>query len=109
MIRHLILLRFKDDVSQSMRLELESAFAALKQRIPGIEALEWGINISPEVMNKGFTHCFLLTFDNLENRDVYLPHPAHQEFVTQLTPWIADVLVIDYAPSIEFSDEKESL
>ena len=34
----------------------------LKDKIPGIRTLDWGTNVSPEKHDKGFTHCFVLTF-----------------------------------------------
>ncbi|MGE5945005.1 MAG: Dabb family protein, partial [Flavobacteriales bacterium] len=54
------------------------------------------LNNSPEGLNKGFTHCFLVTFDSEEDRAVYLPHPAHKAFIDILSPHLDDVLVIDY-------------
>ncbi len=61
--------------------------------------LEWGTNNSPEGLNQGFTHCFLVTFESKDDRDAYLPHPAHQEFVTLLRPYLKEALVVDFAPT----------
>lgn len=97
MIRHLVLLKFSAEATEVRRAELASAFAALPAQIPHVRSLEWGLNASPEQRDKGFTHCFFLTFENEAARDAYLPHPAHQAFVDQLKPWLADVLVVDYA------------
>jgi hypothetical protein len=99
MIRHLVLLRFKDDIPPDRLARLEQGFAALAGRIDSVRQLEWGVNCSPEGLDKGFSHCFFLSFDNAADRDAYLPHAEHQAFVSELKPWLADVLVIDYAPS----------
>ena len=64
--------------------------------IPGIAAYEWGTNVSPEGLNDGFTHCFTLTFAAAEDRDAYLVHPAHRQFVEKLKPALAKSLVLDY-------------
>jgi quinol monooxygenase YgiN len=96
LLRHLVLLRFKAEASADGVAGIERAFVALRDRIDGVRDLEWGTDVSPEGLAKGFTHAFLLTFDDAAARDAYLPHAAHQAFVAQLKPLLDDVLVIDY-------------
>jgi len=96
MIRHLVLLRFTAEASERTRAAISDDFAALPGRIPLVRALERGVNTSPEGLDRGYTHAFLLSFDTEADRDAYLPHPEHQAFVSRLKPWLADVLVIDY-------------
>src|SRR5215831_17260998 len=96
-IRHLVLLRFAGDARETDRRAIESGFAALPDQIDGITAFEWGTDVSPEGLSKGFTHAFALTFADAAARDAYLPHPAHLAFVAKLKPCLADVLVFDYA------------
>jgi hypothetical protein len=95
-IRHLVLLRFAENTPAAERRGLESAFAALPAQIDGITGFEWGTDVSPEGLSKGFTHAFTVTFADAAARDAYLPHPAHTAFVARLKPWLADVLVFDY-------------
>jgi hypothetical protein len=95
-IRHLVLLRFTDDTPAAERAGIEAAFAALPPQIDGIIGFEWGTNVSPEGLAKGFTHAFTVTFADAAARDAYLPHPAHMAFVARLKRWLADVLVLDY-------------
>ncbi|HSI48612.1 MAG TPA: Dabb family protein [Ideonella sp.] len=97
MIRHLVLLKFTDEATAERRDSLSAAFAGLAAQIPEVHSMEWGPNASPEGLDKGFTHCFLVTFQDEAGRDAYLPHPAHLAFVDELKPWLADVLVVDYA------------
>ncbi|MBG29067.1 MAG: stress responsive alpha-beta barrel domain protein [Opitutae bacterium] len=96
-IQHVVCFKFKDDASREQIKEVENAFAALKKKIPEIDKLEWGTNNSPEGLNKGFTHCFIVTFPNEKAREVYLPHPDHKAFVAILKPILDDVFVIDFA------------
>lgn len=96
MIRHLVLLRFTDEATAAKRAELAADFAALRRHIEVITDLEWGVNVSPEGLDKGFTHGFVVSFANAADRDTYLPHPAHLAFVERLKPSLADVLVLDY-------------
>jgi len=98
-LRHLVLLRFKPAATPAEVQGIEGHFVALRGQIGGVRALEWGTDVSPEGLAKGFTHAFLLTFDDAPARDAYLPHPAHQAFVARLQPLLDDVLVIDYFAS----------
>ena len=95
-LRHIVLFKFKEGASaDSINLAIE-AFKALPAKIETIRQFEWGTNNSPENLNKGFTHCFQLTFNSDEDRSVYLPHPDHQAFGQVLGPVLDDVLVFDY-------------
>jgi hypothetical protein len=95
-LRHVVALKFKDSATKEQIKQVEDAFAALETRIPVITALKWGTNVSPEKLNKGFTHCFILTFKTDKDRDDYLVHPAHKEFGGLLGPVLDDVMVIDF-------------
>ena len=95
-IRHVVCFKFKEDATDAQIRKVEKAFAGLKKKIPEIKGLEWGVNNSPEGLNKGFTHCFIVTFADEKGRKIYLPHPDHKAFVEILKPILDDVFVIDF-------------
>ena len=95
-LRHVVLFKCKAETAPRTIEQIEKAFASLPSRISEIRAFEWGTNNSPEGLNKGFTHSFILTFDSEADRDAYLPHPEHKRFGELITPWLEDVLVVDY-------------
>lgn len=95
-LRHVVLFKFKDGAPAESVRAIEEGFRALKSKIPGIAAFEWGTDVSPEKLAQGFTHCFVVTFPDGAARDAYLPHPAHQDFVALLKPQLDKVLVVDY-------------
>ncbi|MBV8880165.1 MAG: Dabb family protein [Planctomycetaceae bacterium] len=95
-LRHVVLFKFKADAKPEQIRHVEEEFRALKSRIPGVQDLEWGTNVSPEGLNQDFTHCFFVTFADAKARDAYLPHAAHQDFVKILKPILDKVLVVDY-------------
>ena len=97
-IRHVVCFKFKESAKKSEIERVEKEFSALKDKIPGILSLEWGKNNSPENLNKGFTHCFIVSFKDEKARKVYLPHPEHMAFVSILKPILEDVFVIDFNP-----------
>ncbi|RXG14192.1 stress responsive alpha/beta barrel protein [Leeuwenhoekiella aestuarii] len=95
-LRHVVLFSFKETAKPAEVEKVEAAFANLAVEIDEIKAFEWGLNNSPENLNKGFTHCFFVTFTSEQDRDSYLVHPKHQEFGAMLGPVLEDVLVVDY-------------
>lgn len=96
LLRHVVLFKFKEGTSAEDIKKVENAFTALPSKISQIQGYEWGLNNSPEGLEKGFTHCFFLTFKSEEDRAAYLPHPDHKAFGAVLGPHLDDVLVIDY-------------
>ncbi|HCN30341.1 MAG TPA: stress responsive alpha-beta barrel domain protein [Verrucomicrobiales bacterium] len=94
--RHVVFFKFKDSATPEQVAGIERDFAELAKKIETVEAFEWGTNVSPEGLNDGFTHCFLVTFANKAGLEVYLPHPAHEEFVGKLKPLLDKVCVVDY-------------
>ena len=96
MIRHVVLLKFKEETPAHTQATLEQSFAGLTKTISFIQRLEWGVNTSAEGLNKGFTHCFLITFKSEKDRTTYLEHPDHKAFVSILMPVLEEPFVIDY-------------
>lgn len=97
-VHHVVCFKFKSTTSPQEIKKVEEAFAALQDKIPGIETLKWGTNVSKEQRNKGFTHCFVLTFKTEKERDSYLEHPEHKAFGNLVGPLVDDVFVIDFVP-----------
>lgn len=96
LLRHVVLLKFKDASTPADIKKVETAFKNLPSKIKAISGFEWGTNNSPENLNQGFTHCFFVSFKTEKDRETYLPHPDHKAFVDVLTPHLDKVLVIDY-------------
>ena len=93
---HVVSFKFKDAATKEQIKEVEDAFRELKSKIPEIQSLEWGTNVSPEKLDKGFTHCWVLTFRSDKDRDAYLVHPDHKKFGQSLGPVLGDVFVFDF-------------
>jgi hypothetical protein len=95
-LRHVVCFKFRDDVAAADQEKVVKEFCALPQKIPSVVALEWGTNSSPEKLNKGLTHCFILTFASEKDRDGYLVNPAHLEFVKLIKEFTDDAMVLDF-------------
>ena len=97
-VRHVVSFKFKSEATPAQIHEVEAAFAALKGKIPQVQSLEWGTNVSGEKLDKGFTHMWVLSFADSAALKVYLDHPDHQAFVKLLKPVLDDAFVLDFQP-----------
>lgn len=79
-VKHVVVFKYKASATPEQIEQVTTAFKALKGKIPGIVSFEYGTNNSPEKLNKGFTHVYLLTFTDAAARDAYLPHAEHKKF-----------------------------
>ena len=95
-LRHVVMFCFKQGTEDGTIQEIEAAFTGLREKISEIRDFEWGTDVSVEGKANGFTHCFLVTFASEKDRDTYLPHPAHQEFVSLVRSHVEKSLVLDY-------------
>lgn len=96
MLRHVVLFGWKAGADSAAIKNVIASFKALPQQITEIKSFEWGTNNSPENLNQGLTHCFLLSFSSEKDRDAYLVHPAHKAFGATLKPVLEKVTVVDY-------------
>ncbi|MBM3987666.1 MAG: Dabb family protein [Planctomycetes bacterium] len=101
MITHIVLLRIGREVPQAKIDAVFAALADLRGRIPGLLSFSGGAYTSPEGLNRGFTHGFVMTFADAASRDAYLPHP-HHEVVKAIVLKVLDggldgVVAFDYA------------
>ena len=96
LLRHVVMFGWKPGTDAAAIDKVVTAFRNLEHKIKLIKAYEWGINNSPENLNSGLTHCFVLTFRSEADRDAYLIHPAHKAFVAVLSPAPDKVTVVDY-------------
>lgn len=95
-LRHVVLFGWTSKADSAAIGKVIRAFKELPNQIKTIKKFEWGENNSPEKLNNGLTHCFLLTFSNEKDRDDYLVHPAHTAFTKLLPGLLEKVTVVDY-------------
>jgi hypothetical protein len=95
-LQHVVCFKFKSTATPEQIKQVEVAFEALKKKISQVQTLEWGTNVSKEQRDKGFTHCFILSFKSEQARDAYIDHPEHKAFGKIVGPVLDDVFVIDF-------------
>jgi hypothetical protein len=92
----MVLLKIKPEVTPEKITELFSQLAELQQLIPGITYFSGGPYFSSEGLHQGYTHGFLMTFESVDTRDAYLPHPEHERVKATLLPCIDGVIAFDF-------------
>jgi len=101
MIRHIVFIKFRPELEAAQIEEKLQAVVALKGKIGGILSITAGENNSPESLEKGFRHGFVVDFTDGAARDAYLPHPEHakvgKSLVEAADGGIEGILVFDYA------------
>ena len=96
MLVHLVLIQFKEETSiKDLQKITDGAYSL--QAINGVEDLNYGENVSPEGLGKGYSHSLTMKFAKATDRDsIYLPHPIHKKFVKLFVPYTESVLVYDF-------------
>ena len=99
LIYHIVLVKFRSDVSLMEREAVWAELDALRGVVDGLETAVFGQNISPEGISRGYNDGFVMTFQDVEARDAYLAHPAHQaagaRLVAALDGGMDGLLVVD--------------
>jgi len=95
-LRHVVLFTFKTTSSKEEIANVVKSFQGLYGTVPQVKKMEWGMNISPEHFDQGFTHCFVLTFSSEKDLADYQLNPAHKQFQAVLKPHMDKVFVVDY-------------
>lgn len=96
MIHHVVLFKFNDNATPEKIDAMAKALITLKDQLPGIVRFIWGPSVSIEPYGKGYTHAFIMSFDNKEHRDAYVPHPLHKAMVAKyVDPICDDGIVVD--------------
>ncbi len=101
MIRHIVLCKFRADVTDAQRETIFAELTALRGHLPGILAMSFGASVSPEGLERGFVHGFSIDFADAAARDAYLADEAHgragAKLVAALDGGVAGLIVFDIA------------
>lgn len=96
LLRHVVLYKFKPEMTARQIQEVVDAFSALPNKIDTIVGFEKGTNVSEENKSEGLTHAFVVTFRDTAGLAKYLKHPAHDDYVKVVKDRREKVIVFDY-------------
>jgi hypothetical protein len=94
-VHHVVLVKFKSGQDQQAPA-LFATLAALQRDLPGTVSFRHGANVSPEGLNQGFTHGFVMIFADAAARDRYLAAPDHEKVKTRFLPYVENIVVFDF-------------
>jgi quinol monooxygenase YgiN len=97
--RHVVVFKFQSEATEEQIQDIVNEFSELPKQIGGIVGFEHGQNVSPEGLDQGFTHVFMVSFRDKSDFEAYLPHPAHKAFVEKLLPILDQPFVVDFIPT----------
>jgi Stress responsive A/B Barrel Domain len=78
MIRHIVLIRFRPDVTEDRIAAIWADLHAIQGRVPGLGAIHAGRSQSPEQIERGYMHGFTIDFTDWDALAAYQAHPDHR-------------------------------
>lgn len=99
MIRHIVLLRFQPAVTEAQIAGLFAELHAIRDKVPGVIAITSGKSESPEQIERGYMHGFVVDFRDWAALQAYQDHPDHKRLgaglVAAAVGGIDGILVFD--------------
>jgi len=99
MIRHIVLTKFKPDVSEDTIAEIYGGLSALTETLPGAGGFTGGRSESPEQIERGYMHGFVIDFDDWSALQTYTDNTDHKALGARLVEnavgGIDGILVLD--------------
>ncbi|MBP2548570.1 hypothetical protein J2858_001463 [Neorhizobium galegae] len=84
MIRHIVLIRFRTEVTEAQFAALFAELEEIRTKISGVLAITSGRSESPEKIERGYLHGFVVDFDGWEALEAYQTHPDHKALGAKL-------------------------
>ncbi len=94
MIRHVVLMKFKEGASESRLVDLENGLLALPERIPEIKSYEFGLDVVRS--ERSYDFALVSSFNDLESLKYYQTHPEHLKIVEIIKEICDNIVAVDY-------------
>lgn len=99
MIRHIVLIKFKEETDEAVINTLFANLATLTEKLAGASGFTGGRSKSPEQIERGYMHGFVIDFDSWDALSTYQEHPDHivvsKGLVENAQGGIDGILVLD--------------
>lgn len=99
MIRHIVLTKFTPETSEETIAAIYDGLSELSQKLPGAHGFTGGRSESPEQIERGYMHGFVIDFDDWHALKSYADNPEHQalggQLVANAVGGIDGILVVD--------------
>lgn len=78
MIRHIVLIRFRPDLTEPAIAAIFADLLGIKAKLPGVLSITAGRSESPEQIERGYRHGFIADFADWAVLEAYQNHPDHK-------------------------------
>ncbi|QFT29878.1 Stress responsive A/B Barrel Domain protein [Labrenzia sp. THAF82] len=99
MIRHIVLIKFNPEVTEETVAGLFQELREIEKQVSGIRDITSGRSESPEKIERGYMHGFVVDFDDWDALERYQIHPDHKalgaKLVANAVGGIDGILVLD--------------
>lgn len=99
MIRHIVLIKFQAGVSEETISALFQELRKIETQVPGILDIKSGRSESPEKIERGYMHGFVVDFLDWDALQNYQDHPDHKalgaKLVENAVGGLDGILVLD--------------
>ncbi len=84
MIRHCVFVQFQAGTPDDLKREIYEGLAGLQDHHSGFLGIDYGVNVSPEGMDKGHSEGFIINFTDADALNAYLVDEEHQRIGAKL-------------------------
>lgn len=99
MICHIVLIKFQPDLAEARIRELFAELHAIRSQVKGILSITSGRSESPEKIERGYMHGFVIDFEDWDALETYQNHPDHKalggKLVANAIGGLDGILVLD--------------
>ena len=83
-VRHIVLVRFRPDVTEEEVADIWTELHEIRHKVPGLLSITAGRSESPEKIERGYLHGFVVDFDGWDALAAYQEHPEHKKLGARL-------------------------
>jgi hypothetical protein len=94
MLKHVVFMKFKQEVTSSDIDDLDRSFSALPGFIPEIKAFEFGRDVIRS--DRSYDYALVSAFDSLEAMNRYQVHPEHQAILPKVRSLCDSIIAVDF-------------
>ena len=84
MIRHIVLVKFEEHLGQAEIDDIFDELHAIESQIDGMISITSGRSESPEKIERGYMHGFVVDFQDWAALEAYQDHQAHKKLGARL-------------------------
>lgn len=95
-IKHIVLFSFKESTNEDLLEQIHAQLLGLQETVKVLQAIEGGVDVSDENLHGGFSHCYVMTFASMADKNKYLQDTGFIALRGLLGDNLEKILVMDY-------------